>query len=121
MACGFALFQSHRHARGGVKPLGSGEVSRLSLITSPAVEVTEILGHADAAITAFHSALEADPELAEAHRGLGVAFAIQGHDEVAKLEYERYLGANPNASDASEIRAAINELNSRSKLDDSPR
>jgi len=78
-------------------------------------------GHADAAITAFHSALEADPELAEAHRGLGVAFAIQGHDEVAKLEYERYLGANPNASDASEIRAAINELNSRSKLDDSPR
>jgi tetratricopeptide (TPR) repeat protein len=76
-------------------------------------------GHADAAVTAFHAALEADPTLAEAHRGLGMAFALQGNDAVAKLEYERYLAANPQAADATEIRAAISELNARSNLGES--
>ncbi len=76
-------------------------------------------GHADAAVTAFHGALEADPTLAEAHRGLGMAFALQGNDAVAKLEYERYLAASPQAPDATEIRAAINELNARSNLGES--
>jgi len=50
IALGFESSQSQHRVRGGTNTLGSGEVSRFSLITSPAVEVTEVLGQGEAVI-----------------------------------------------------------------------
>jgi tetratricopeptide (TPR) repeat protein len=75
-------------------------------------------GRPEAAVSSFLTALDLDPKLAEAHRGLGMAYALQGNDAAAKREYQRYLADAPGATDAADIRAAINELNQRSKLGD---
>jgi tetratricopeptide (TPR) repeat protein len=73
-------------------------------------------GHPEAAISAFNNALNADATLAEAHRGLGMAYALQGNDVEAKKEYQLYLSNTPGAKDSADIKAVINELNQRSKL-----
>ena len=73
-------------------------------------------GRADEAIEQFRIALANDPELAEAHRGLGMAYALRNQDREARQEYERYLALAPAAEDAEDIRRAIAELSSRSKL-----
>ena len=73
-------------------------------------------GRAAVAVTQFRTALENDPDLAEAHRGLGMAYAAQNLDALARKEYERYLVLAPDAEDAADIRHAIEELRSRSKL-----
>jgi tetratricopeptide (TPR) repeat protein len=78
-------------------------------------------GRADAAIEQFRTAIENDPDLPEAHRGLGMAYALRNLDQQAKHEYERYLALAPGAEDADDIRKAIAELSSRSKLGDSPK
>jgi tetratricopeptide (TPR) repeat protein len=73
-------------------------------------------GRTETAVNSFLAALESDPTLTEAHRGLGMAYAMQGNDAAAKKEYQLYLANSPGAADADDIRAAINELNQRSKL-----
>ena len=73
-------------------------------------------GHPEAAISAFNNALGADATLAEAHRGLGMAYALQGNDVEAKKEYQLYLSNTPGAKDSADIKAVINELNQRSRL-----
>jgi tetratricopeptide (TPR) repeat protein len=73
-------------------------------------------GHPEAAISAFTNALNADAKLTEAHRGLGMAYALQGNDVEAKKEYQLYLSNSPSAKDSADIKAVINELNHRSKL-----
>ncbi len=45
-----------------------------------------------------------------------MAYALQGNDAAAKKEYQLYLANSPGAPDGDDIRAAINELNLRSKL-----
>lgn len=71
------------------------------------------------AIEQFRIAIENDPDLAEAHRGLGMAYALRNLDLQARQEYERYLALAPGAEDAEDIRRAIAELSSRSKLGES--
>ena len=78
-------------------------------------------GRADEAIEQFRTAIENDPDFADAHRGLGMAYALRNLDVQARSEYERYLALAPAAEDADDIRRAIAELSSRSKLGDSPK
>src|SRR5205823_13230747 len=44
-----------------------------------------------AAQTAFETALNEDPSLPAAHRGLGMVYVLQGRNDAAKAEYEKYL------------------------------
>ena len=73
-------------------------------------------GNAGQAIADFRAALDNQPDLPEALRGLGMAHVLQGKDAEAKADYESYLTADPQAADAADIRMAIRELKSRSKL-----
>lgn len=70
----------------------------------------------EAAIAAFKVALENEWNLPSAYRGLGMAYALQHNDELALQSYGRYLKLAPSASDAAEIRKAIDELKTRSKI-----
>jgi regulator of sirC expression with transglutaminase-like and TPR domain len=64
----------------------------------------------------FRAALEALPDMPEAWRGLGMAFTAEHQDERARAAYEKYLALAPSAEDAADIRRAMEELRSRSKL-----
>ena len=75
-------------------------------------------GRLEVAIASYQAALSSVPELPDAVRGLGTAYAAQGRDKEALAEYERYLKLAPAAPDAAEIRSAATELRSRSKLGD---
>jgi Flp pilus assembly protein TadD len=68
------------------------------------------------AIRQFQAALDAQPDLPEAWRGLGMAFTAQHLDDKARGAYEKYLALAPAAVDATDIRRAIDELRGRSKL-----
>ncbi|HZX95183.1 MAG TPA: tetratricopeptide repeat protein [Myxococcales bacterium] len=72
-------------------------------------------GNADAALQSFRAALENEPSMAVAFRGLGMAYSMQGNDTQALQAYERYLKLAPLAPDAAEIRKSIKELRARSK------
>jgi tetratricopeptide (TPR) repeat protein len=67
-------------------------------------------GNARAAVVSFRTALAGQADLAEAVRGLGRAYAMQGKDAEARVEYERYLALAPEAADAADIRKAIRDL-----------
>ena len=62
---------------------------------------------ADAAIAAYSEALELDPELASAERGLGISHAAMERDAKAVEHYRRYLELEPDADDADEVRKII--------------
>jgi tetratricopeptide (TPR) repeat protein len=70
-------------------------------------------GNADDALASFRAALENEPTIAVAFRGLGVAYAMQGHDAEALQAYDKYLRLSPKAPDAPEIRKSIRELRTR--------
>jgi tetratricopeptide (TPR) repeat protein len=67
-------------------------------------------GNARAAVVSFRTALAGRPDLAEAVRGLGKAYAMLGKEAEARVEYERYLALAPAAADAADIRKAIRDL-----------
>ena len=70
-------------------------------------------GNADEALESFRAALENEPTIAVAFRGLGMAYAMQGHDAEALQAYDKYLRLTPKAPDAPEIRQSIAELRAR--------
>lgn len=73
-------------------------------------------GRVDEAIGRFRAALENEPTIAQAYRGLGMAYAMQSNDGQALLAYERYLRLAPKAADAVDIRRSIAELKTRAKI-----
>jgi len=73
-------------------------------------------GHPDEALGSFRAALENAPTLAAAFRGMGMAYAMQGHDAQALQSYDRYLRLAPGAADAAEIRQSMRELKARAKV-----
>jgi len=73
-------------------------------------------GHPDEALGSFRAALESAPTLAAAFRGMGMAYAMQGHDAQALQSYDRYLRLAPGAADAAEIRQSMRELKARAKV-----
>ena len=73
-------------------------------------------GRADEALGSFRAALENEPTLAAAFRGMGMAYAMQGQDAQALQSYDRYLRLAPGAADAAEIRQSIRELKARAKV-----
>ncbi|HWT86701.1 MAG TPA: tetratricopeptide repeat protein [Myxococcales bacterium] len=73
-------------------------------------------GRPDEALGSFRAALESEPTLAAAFRGMGMAYAMQGHDAQALQSYDRYLRLAPGAADAAEIRQSIRELRARAKV-----
>jgi tetratricopeptide (TPR) repeat protein len=73
-------------------------------------------GRPDEALGSFRAALENEPTLAAAFRGMGMAYAMQGQDAQALQSYDRYLRLAPGAADAAEIRQSIRELKARAKV-----
>ena len=70
-------------------------------------------GNADEALASFRAALENEPTNAVAFRGLGMAYAMQGHDPEALQAYDKYLRLMPKALDAPGIRRSMLELKAR--------
>ena len=73
-------------------------------------------GHAEEALESFRAALENEPTIAVAFRGMGMAYALQGNDGQALQAYDKYLKLAPSAADASDIRRSIAELKTRSRI-----
>jgi TolA-binding protein len=69
-----------------------------------------VQGNFHAAIAEFQMALKVSDGLAEAHRGLGVAYSQLGRKAEAARHYQRYLRARPNAPDRDAIREALQDL-----------
>lgn len=59
------------------------------------------------AAAAFQRALELDPRLAAAHRGMGMAYVLQGRNGEAKAAYARYLQLAPDAPDREQIQRLL--------------
>jgi Tetratricopeptide repeat len=72
-------------------------------------------GQTDEALQSFRAALDSEPGMAVAFRGLGMAYSMQGKDAQALQAYERYLKLAPTAPDAGDIRNSIKELRARAK------
>jgi tetratricopeptide (TPR) repeat protein len=53
--------------------------------------------------TAFTAALQLDPTLPSAHRGMGMVYVLLGRNSEAKAEYSRYLQLAPDAPDREQI------------------
>jgi regulator of sirC expression with transglutaminase-like and TPR domain len=73
-------------------------------------------GHAEDALASFRGALDNEPGISVAYRGMGMAYAVQGNDSQALQAYEKYLQLAPTAPDAADIRRSISELKERGKL-----
>ena len=69
----------------------------------------------DEAVESFKAAIDNEPGIVGAWRGLGMAYAMQGKDALALQSYQKYLQLAPRAPDAAEIRASIAELKLRSR------
>lgn len=63
----------------------------------------------DAAIKAYASAIELDPQFARAERGLAVAYASKGDDEQAVEHYRNFLRLAPDATDAEDVRKILDQ------------
>jgi len=61
----------------------------------------------DLALVQYRLALQADPRLAEAHRGLGLVLWKKGDRKGARAALARYLELEPNAPDRAHIREYI--------------
>jgi tetratricopeptide repeat protein len=59
------------------------------------------------AMAAFQEALRLDPHLAGAHRGMGMAYVLEGKNAEAKTEYRRYLQLAPDAPDREQIQRLL--------------
>jgi len=69
----------------------------------------------DQAIAAYQRALSIDPVFARAERALGVAFAAKGDDATAADHYKRFLSLDPEAPEASQIKAIIAKYEAKGK------
>src|SRR5439155_1077830 len=93
------------------QPKPAADATSVANEAKPALEQ----GNTDDALASFRAALENEPTIAVAFRGLGMAYAMQGHDGEALQAYDKYLRLSPKASDAPEIRKSIRELRTRAK------
>ncbi|MFQ5692689.1 MAG: tetratricopeptide repeat protein, partial [Nitrospinota bacterium] len=62
------------------------------------------------ALAQYRKAIELDPELAEAHRAIGLLYYKKGDKEKAKKAFRRYLELKPKAKDRDQIKDYIVEL-----------
>lgn len=69
----------------------------------------------DDAIKAYSRALELDPMMGRAERGLGTAYAAKNDDTNAVEHYKAYLKLEPNATDAAEVREIIDTYEKKKK------
>jgi tetratricopeptide (TPR) repeat protein len=69
-------------------------------------------GRVDAAVDAFRLALQDEPKLAPAWRGLGTAYVLRHDNDAALAAYQKYLQLSPAADDRADIRRAMSELKS---------
>ena len=63
------------------------------------------------AVVAYRKALEFNPALSQAHRGLGIAYASLGKSKDAVREYRLYLKMAPNAPDAAQVKKILGDAN----------
>ena len=61
------------------------------------------------AIGEFRKVLKSDPKRAEAHRGMGIAYARLGKVEKARRSYKRYIELAPDAPDAPDVRRLLGQ------------
>jgi tetratricopeptide (TPR) repeat protein len=73
-------------------------------------------GNATDALASFRGALESEPGIPTAYRGMGMAFAIQGENSLALQAYEKYLELSPSADDAADVRRSMDEIRQRGKV-----
>jgi tetratricopeptide (TPR) repeat protein len=69
----------------------------------------------DEAIQSYAKALELDPMMASAERGLAIAYAAKNDDEKAIEHYRAYLKLAPNASDAEDVRGILDKYEKKKK------
>lgn len=101
------------------KPLQVSQAAMLHAVALSQVRRGESAlekGRADEALESFRAALENEPTIAVAFRGMGMAYALQSNDAQALQAYEKYLKLAPSAADASDIRRSIAELKARSRI-----
>ncbi|HEY6910826.1 MAG TPA: tetratricopeptide repeat-containing protein kinase family protein [Myxococcales bacterium] len=72
-------------------------------------------GQTDEAVESFRSALESEPAMAAAFRGLGTAYSMQGKNAEALQAYEKYLKLAPKAPDAGDIRTTVKQLRAKTR------
>jgi Flp pilus assembly protein TadD len=73
-------------------------------------EVARRRGEQDAlddAVSEYRKALELDPRLPEAHRGLGLALHKLGQRPAARAALNRYLELAPRAPDRAHMKALL--------------
>jgi len=75
-------------------------------------------GRLDEAVSMFQSALAADPELFEAHLGLGIALDLQGRYGDAREHLRRALGRAPESGRGTALSALAVSYAFESKTDD---
>jgi tetratricopeptide (TPR) repeat protein len=102
--------------RRGTEVSQAAMVHAVALSQVKAGETALERGRVNEAIGRFHAALENEPNIAQAYRGLGMAYAMQSNDGQALQAYEKYLRLAPKAADAVDIRRSIAELKTRSKI-----
>ena len=64
-------------------------------------------GRPGEAVVRFNRALKADPNFADAHRGLGIAYARLEKADQAVRHYELYIKMRPYAHDADRVRSIL--------------
>jgi len=67
------------------------------------------------AIKAYEQALDLEPNLPKAFKGLASVYAAQGDAARAVEHYKMYLKLSPDASDAKQVRGIVEKYESRSK------
>lgn len=70
----------------------------------------QLNGRNEEAIEQLEACLEAQSNYYQAHKSLGMAYAGAGDTEQAVEHLEAYLEAAPNAPDAAEVRAKLEEI-----------
>jgi hypothetical protein len=70
---------------------------------------------ADEAIKVYSRALELDPLLASAERGLAIAYAAKENEEQAVEHYKSYLRLSPQATDADTVRKIVSDYEKKKK------
>jgi Tfp pilus assembly protein PilF len=61
------------------------------------------------ALAKLHHALQWNPQLAEAHKAMGICFANLHQPDKGAFHYEQYLKLRPQASDAADVRRLLSD------------
>jgi len=64
-------------------------------------------GDLNGAIDAFNRCIQIDPTFAKCYRALGITYAKSGNGAKASRYYRQYLKVDPNADDATQVRALL--------------